>query len=199
VMLDGEGYSEGHSAVKLGMTRHSELMEMAPDASDPLSERIHENIQINGLTVERWVGPVIAIYEPIANLVLNGVSGTHTGALLVNFESKIDGLVLNNVVTTMIPTPEGEPFVGGMLRYSMAMTGLPASLSEDERAAVVLDGDGVRGVSFANVRVVLAPEARAQAERAGARTKGFIDRTVTADDEKPVLRDVAFIGFDDLP
>jgi hypothetical protein len=196
VMLDGEGYSEGHSVVKIGTTRGSLVLEMAADDIDPLTEVFQEGIQIHGLAVEGWVGPVIAIYQPIANLVMSGVTGTHTGPLFVNFESKIDGLLLANVATRMIPTPADEPFVGGMLQYSMMANALPRSIREDERAAIILDGGDVRGVAFMNVRVALDRETQEQAKNLNARTVGLLDRTDNADRSITARWGLTFPGFE---
>jgi hypothetical protein len=176
VMLDGEGYLEGHSAIKLGTGWRSLVPEMERSVGEEVAAAAQCGINISGVSVDGWGGPVIAVYSPIDDLVVSGVTGTHTGPLFVNFGCKVRGLCLSSVATRMLPVPEGEPFVGGMLEFLIDQ-GLPRSIRDDERAAIILDGEGLDGVFLRDVRVVMDDAAQAQAQERGARTVGLIDRT----------------------
>ena len=145
-MLETPGHSEAHAVLKFGNT-HSGHFSAAYCIPDDQA-----NITVENVFVKDWVGPYVAVLEPVKNLTLRGLRGDHTGPFLHNYGQAIDGLTLEDCRTTLTGGPD-EPFVGAMLQYCMEEWGLDNSSREGTPAAILLNNGPLKDVDIRNVVV----------------------------------------------
>jgi hypothetical protein len=143
-LLGGEGYSEAHAVIKLGQSRPG-LM-----GSDQCSPEEHANITVENVFAKDWRGPYCVVFSPVKNLTIRGARGSHTGPFLHNFGQAMDGLTLEDCRTTLVGRPE-EPFVTGMIQFSIEAYGLVDTLLKGTPAAIVLDGGPLKDVEIREV------------------------------------------------
>jgi hypothetical protein len=144
-LLESGGYSEGHAVLKFGNSRPGEFS--LHYQSDPAAQ---SNITVENVFAQHWRGPYCAVFSPVKNLTIRGARGSHTGPFFHNFGQAMDGLVLEDCRTTLIGGPE-EPFVTGMIQYSIEVQSLSGTLLRGTPAAVVLDGGPLRDIEMRNV------------------------------------------------
>ena len=145
-MLETPGYSEAHAVVKIGNIRpgYMGLRECLPED--------HANITVENVFAKDWRGPYIGVFSPVKNLMVRGARGTHTGVLLHNFGQAVDGLTLEDCRTTLVGGPE-EPFVTGMIAFSMADYPVQGTLQTGTPAAIILDGGPLKDIALRHVSV----------------------------------------------
>ena len=145
-MLETPGRSEAHAVLKFGVT-HSGHRSTAYCIPEDMA-----NITVENVYVKDWVGPYVAVLEPVKNLTLRGLRGDHTGHFFHNYAQEIDGLTLEDCRVTLKGGPE-EPFVGGMMLFCMAEWGLDSSSRDGTPAAILLNKGPLKDVDIRNVVV----------------------------------------------
>ena len=143
-MLETPGRSEAHAVLKFGVT-HSGHRSTAYCIPEDLA-----NITVENVYVKDWVGPYVAVLEPVKNLTLRGLRGDHTGHFFHNYGQEIDGLTLEDCRVTLKGGPE-EPFVGGMMLFCMAEWGLDPESRDGTPAAILLNKGPLKDVDIRNV------------------------------------------------
>ena len=150
-MLETPGRSLAHAVLKFGNTKSGmpKSVYMPFDACAPEDQA---NITIENIYVKDWVGPYIAILEPVKNLTIRGVRGSHTGALLHNYGNAIDGLTLEDCRTTLVGGPD-VPFVGPMFQFHLDEYNLGGTSATGTPAAILLDSASLKDIDIRNVMV----------------------------------------------
>ena len=150
-MLETPGRSLAHAVLKFGNTKSGmpQSRYMPFDACAPEDQA---NITIENVFVKDWVGPFIAILEPVKNLTIRGVRGNHTGPLLHNYGNRIDGLTLEDCRTTLTGGPEFQFHLDEYNLGGTSATGTPA--------AILLDSAHLKDIDIRNVALTsgLKPE-----------------------------------------
>ena len=143
-MLETPGRSEAHAVLKFGNTKASQPNFHVCSPED------QANITIENVYVKDWVGPYIAILEPVKNLTIRGVRGVHTGPLLHNYGMAVDGLTLEDCRTTLVGGPK-VPFVGPMFKFHMEEYHLGGTSESGTPAAILLDSATLKDIDIRNV------------------------------------------------
>ena len=145
-LLETPGHSEAHAVLKFGTARpgYEGVEQCAPEE--------HANITVENVFAKDWRGPYCAVFSPVKNLTVRGARGTHTGFFFHNFGQPMDGLTLEDCRTTLVGGPE-EPFVTGMIAFSIENYHLEGTLAQGTPAAIILDGGPLKDVGIREVSV----------------------------------------------
>ena len=154
-MLETPGRSEAHAVFKFGNTHSGNLSEAYCMPED------QANITIDNVYVKDWVGPYVSVLEPVKNLTLRGLRGSHTGPFFHNYGQSIDGLTLEDCRVSLTGGPD-EPFVGGMMHYCMEVWGLDDTSLTGTPAAILLNKGPLKDINIRNIFLTsaLKPEDR---------------------------------------
>jgi hypothetical protein len=142
-LLEPPGFSEAHAVLKFGNARPAQ-------GEEPYTPDMQSNITVENVFAKDWRGPFCAVFSPVKNLTIRGARGSHTGPFFHNFGQAIDGLVLEDCRTTLTGGPE-EPFITGMIQYSIEVYGLSGTLLEGTPGAISLDGGPLKDVEIRDV------------------------------------------------
>jgi hypothetical protein len=151
-LLESPGHSEAHAVLKFGTARPGY------EGGEQCGAAEHANITVENVFAKDWRGPFCAVFSPIKNLTVRGARGSHTGFFFHNFGQAIDGLVLEDCSTTLVGGPE-EPFVTGMIAFSIENYGLEGTLLDGTPAAIILDGGPLKDVGIRDVSMTSALKA----------------------------------------
>ena len=148
-LLETPGHSEAHAVLKFGTARpgYEGVEQCAPEE--------HANITVENVFAKDWRGPYCAVFSPVKNLTVRGARGTHTGPFFHNFGQAVDGLTLEDCRTTLVGGPD-EPFVTGMIQFSIENYHLEGTLLKGTPAGIILDGGPLKDVNIREVSLTSA-------------------------------------------